>query len=435
MIKTVADFLEEFKSKGLSMINENKDVDHPGLIGNMYEGLTQAMLDKAIFQNLNLKIVSGKITNAKGQMTKQIDCMLVEGEGRKLPFTNDWIYHYNQVIAVIEVKKNLFSSDLASSYENLKSVLDVSREPERDGDHYIVEALRDAWRGMLRTELPLRQEVDYLSEEKQAIYHTLFMEAYFRVRIVIGYYGYKTENSLREGFVNLLEESLRQGIRKGFGIGSFPSLIICGNNSIIKNNGMPYFRPFNYNNPFYWHISVSSNKTPIVHLLEVIWTRLSYKYDLSSSIFGDDFDFAPTHPFLDCKFSKLPDGTMGWEYNYQLYTDDALNAPQSITVWQPAFISQLQAEVLLLMTRTGSVNYITDTSFINLMADSAKDVDDIVNNLVSTGLVYKKENEIHFLTDRCEIVVLPSGEFVAGENKSGELSHWLNKYLNEREKS
>jgi hypothetical protein len=143
MIKTVSDFLEEFKAKGLAMIRVNEDIDHPGLIGDMYEGLTHAMLKEAVFQNLDLKIVSGKITNTKGQMTKQIDCMLVKGEGRKLPFTDEWVYHYSQVIAVIEVKKNLFSSDLASSYENLKSVLDVSREPEQPGEQYMTEILRD----------------------------------------------------------------------------------------------------------------------------------------------------------------------------------------------------------------------------------------------------------------------------------------------------
>ena len=435
MIKTLADFLEEFKVKGLSLIRENEDVDHPGLIGNMYEGLTHAMLDQAIFQNLNLKIVSGKITNARGQMTKQIDCMVVEGEGRQLPFTDDWIYHYSQVIAVVEVKKNLFSSDLASSFENLKTVLDVSREPERDGDQYIVEALRDAWRGMLRTELPRREEVDFLPEEQQAIYHTLFMEAYFPVRIVIGYYGYKTENSLREGFANLLEDNLQRGIRKGFGIGSFPTLIICGNNSIIKNNGMPYFMPFNYNKPFYWHISVSSNKTPIVHLLEVIWTRLSYKYELSSIIFGDDFDFAPTHPFLDCKFAKLPDGTMGWAYDYHIFTDDALNTSQTAPSWQPAFISQVQASVLVLLTRTGSINYETDASLFNLIHQAETNVDSFINELVNTGLIYKKGPEIRFLKDRCEIIALPDGRFAAGENKSGELSYWLNKYWDERKQN
>lgn len=434
MIKTVADFLEEFKRKGLSSIIENEDVNHPGLIGNMYEGLTQAIINKAIFQQLNLRIVSGKITNLKGQMTKQIDCMVVEGEGRQLPFTDNWVYNYNQVIAVIEVKKNLFSSDLSSSYENLKTVLDVSREPEKDGDSYIIEALRDAWRGMLRTELPFHHEVDSLPEDKQAIYHTLFMEAYFPVRIVIGYYGYKTENSLREGFVNLLEESLQKGIRKGFGIGSFPSLIICGNNSIIKNNGMPYYIPFSYENNFYWHIAASSNKTPIVHLLEVIWTRLSYKYKLSSTIFGDDFDSAPMHPFLDCKFSKLPNGIMGWEYNYQIYEDDALNTPQLEVKWQPVFITQIQAQVLLLLNQFGSLNFITDISLLNLIEKSKKNTVDFINDLISTGLVYKKENEIYFLTDRCEIVFLSNGDIVAGENKSGQLSNWLYKYSNEKKK-
>jgi hypothetical protein len=107
MIKTVSDFLAELKSKGTELIKKYEIVDHPVLIGDMYEGLTQEILNKSIFVGLNLKIVGGKIKNLKGDLSSEIDCMLVEGEGEKLPFTEKYIYHFTQVIAVIEVKKIL----------------------------------------------------------------------------------------------------------------------------------------------------------------------------------------------------------------------------------------------------------------------------------------------------------------------------------------
>jgi hypothetical protein len=179
MIRTVSDFLSELKSKGTELIKKYEIIDHPVLIGDMYEGLTQDLLNRAIFEGLNLKIVGGKIINSKGDVSNEIDCMIVEGEGEQVPFTEKHIYHFTQVIAVIEVKKSLYSNTLGDSFSNLKTVIDISREPEKDGDDYIIRSLRDAWRAMLRTELPKRHELDSYSETEQTIYHTLLMEAYF----------------------------------------------------------------------------------------------------------------------------------------------------------------------------------------------------------------------------------------------------------------
>lgn len=79
-------------------------------------------MDKAIFDNLDLRVVSGKITNSTGNMSKQIDCIIVCGSGNKLPFTDEYVYDISNVIAVIEVKKNFYTKDLDSSYHNMISV-------------------------------------------------------------------------------------------------------------------------------------------------------------------------------------------------------------------------------------------------------------------------------------------------------------------------
>ncbi|WP_413227377.1 DUF6602 domain-containing protein [Bacillus altitudinis] len=63
------------------------------------------MLEKSIFENFDLRVVSGQIINKNKDISSQIDCMIVEGEGRQIPNTNDFIYDISQVIAVIEVKK------------------------------------------------------------------------------------------------------------------------------------------------------------------------------------------------------------------------------------------------------------------------------------------------------------------------------------------
>jgi hypothetical protein len=77
------------------------------------------VLSASIPIELNLRVVSGFITNSDGELSDQIDCMLVQGEGERIPYTDDFKYNIDNVIAVIEVKKNLYSKEIESAYENL----------------------------------------------------------------------------------------------------------------------------------------------------------------------------------------------------------------------------------------------------------------------------------------------------------------------------
>lgn len=435
MIKTVSDFLEELKAKGIELIKKYEIVDHPVLIGDMYEGLTHDLLSRAVFEGLNLKIVSGKIKNSKGKLSGEIDCMLVEGEGEKLPFADKYIYHFTQVIAVIEVKKSLYTSTLGDSYSNLKTVIDVSVEPEKDGDNYIIHSLRDAWKSMLCMELPRRSELDAYTETQQYIYHTLLMEAYFPLRIVFGYFGFKTEYSLREAFADYLGKQANVQPAKGFGAGSLPSLVICGKNSIIKNNGMPYGMPF-MDEEFYWPILVTSRENPIHHLLEIIWTRLSYKFNISSSIFGDDFSSASVHKYINCKLGKTDDGNLGWIYNYSVFSEKVLSQAKNEKLeWTPKFLTQKQFIVIMQLCRHEFLNHKENFEFIKSITEDGEDSKDFIKSLVETGLVYDRNNEIRLLTDQCQPLILPDGRYCAGENKNGEFFHWLDKYMNDRKAS
>jgi hypothetical protein len=248
MINNVADLLSGIKEKEIELIKKYEIINHPVLIGDMYEGLTKEILKKAIFKGLNLKVSSGKIKNSKEQYSNEIDCMIVLGEGEKLPFTEKYIYHYKNVIAVIEVKKNLFGKTLNDSYQNLKSVKDViEKEEDEESKEFLInlqKILYDAWLSIFRKELPKRKDLGILSKEEHYTYHTFYMEHIFPIRIVFGYNGYSDEFSLREGFKKLLNKSLQ---KSGFGYASLPNLIICKNNALVKLNGMPYALPIDIN--------------------------------------------------------------------------------------------------------------------------------------------------------------------------------------------
>ena len=108
MIKNVAELLHKLIEKEKEKLKEFDYIKHGTIIGNMYEGLTTSILQKSLPKNLNIQVVSGIIVNSKGELSNQIDCMIVEGEGRKVPYSNDCIYDFSQVLAVIEIKKNLY---------------------------------------------------------------------------------------------------------------------------------------------------------------------------------------------------------------------------------------------------------------------------------------------------------------------------------------
>ena len=122
MIKSIAEFITKMKEKESEMLS-NQKIDHPGMIGDMFEGLTHRLLALSMPINLNLNIRSGKIINEFGEESKQIDCMVVVGDGEQIPYTKWYKYRIENVIAVIEVKKTLYFDDLVSSYQNLESVL------------------------------------------------------------------------------------------------------------------------------------------------------------------------------------------------------------------------------------------------------------------------------------------------------------------------
>lgn len=132
MIKTINQLLTEIKNKGIEEIEQFLKIGHNSMIGNMYEGLTKEMAEKSLFDGMDLKVASGKITNqVDGKISKQIDCMIVIGEGTEIPYTKDYIYDIDQVIMVIEVKKNLYSKELSDGYDNLRSVTSLQK-PTRD---------------------------------------------------------------------------------------------------------------------------------------------------------------------------------------------------------------------------------------------------------------------------------------------------------------
>src|SRR5687767_11023058 len=126
MIKTLGEMLEQLRQAEAKRLDA-VDIKHAPTIGAMYEGLTHDILDRAIPPGLDLRVVSGFAVDGKGGTTGQLDCMLVRGEGTPVPFVSGmYQWHIQDVLAVLEVKKELFGSELGDAYDQLKSVTAIS---------------------------------------------------------------------------------------------------------------------------------------------------------------------------------------------------------------------------------------------------------------------------------------------------------------------
>lgn len=425
MINTVADFLHALIEKEKAILAKQPELNHAPMLGDMYEGLARQILNKAIFKGLNLRVVEGKIEDSQGNLSGQIDCMIVEGDGRRLPHTDHYIYHYSKAIAAIEVKKTLYGSGLADSFLHLRDIKDSNFAP----DEKRLSLLRDAWRSLMKRSFPSADEVAGLLPEEKIIRSVLISEAHRPLRIVLGYDGYKSEHELRMGLIRFLENNVAPATNPrrvfGFGINSFPNQIICSEASIFKLDGMPFAVPISPDG--FWPFLASQTGKPLHTLLELIWTRLAYMYKLSPEIFGEDLDCEVANKFLEARWLS-----QGWEMRYVNFSGNQLSeGPRSIE-WQPEILTLAEFVVVNKLCGDGEIR-LDDQNLTNWLKEQGTTPTRLAASLNEKGLVFVKSDKMHLLTDECSCAILPDGRFVAGENRTGRLIRWVNRCI-ERQK-
>jgi hypothetical protein len=170
----------------------------------------------------------------------------VRGEGEKLPYTDSYVWHVKDIIAVIEVKKNLHSAELRDAFAQLNTVSVIEHSYYRGAD----EELDDPHRSVapsVRTFAEMTGKVAWgpqgaatLPFEEKALLDVLVLEQVSAVRVVLGMHGFKSELAFRSSIVDYLE---RIAGKEGFGPTSFPQLVISGGYSLVKTNGRPFMTP------------------------------------------------------------------------------------------------------------------------------------------------------------------------------------------------
>lgn len=202
MIKTISDFLKQLLEKEKQSLDK-QNIKHRPTIGEMYEGLTKNLLDFAIPEEINLDIVGGFIVDENDELSQEIDCMIVTGQGEPIPYTYKYKYMIDDVIAVVQVKKNLYSDDLKSGYDNL---LFIDKFKSSKSKPFAL--LKDAFQLITRQPIPDKDNVKSLLPDISMIYYALVMELMNPIRIILGYNGFKSEYNLRQSFGSFINDKV-----------------------------------------------------------------------------------------------------------------------------------------------------------------------------------------------------------------------------------
>ena len=438
MISTVADLLDALKNQEAKLLDEQK-ITHAPTIGSMYEGLTKSILERALPSKLELRVVSGFITNESGRISKQIDCMLVDGIGEKIPYTDNYRYDIENVIAVIEVKKNLYSDELDSAYKNLASVRDLRISRKTVNRMFI-----DSHRQILQSDPRDYEDISQLAIWKQQVGFALYHESMLPIRIAIGYHGFSSEFSFREAFIQYLNKNL---YTSGFSPIDFPNLIISGNYSLIKLNGMPYGIPvFKERKAAFsvfglqedtddippittdlWAFYASYPANPILLLLQLLWTRLTYIEKVTGEIFGLDLDVEFVRPLLLAKAIEQ-NNQVGWHYEYFAVSEKFLNSIPLSVKWKPVEINMDQAIILSYLGNQERNDVfsisVTDSGLLAEL-QSPSLLNENLELLTKANLVSLENDSLRLLTRECAVIVTPDGHFLAWDNSDPRLMDWI----------
>jgi hypothetical protein len=420
MIRTVADLLAELMEIGASEIDATGIV-HRTTIGNMYEALSQRVLGLAMPEGADVRLVSGFATDGTDRLSGQIDCMLVRGAGRQLPFSRDVVWHVRDVIAVFEVKKTLTKPILADAFAHLADFAELERRywQSTEGENQPVDPTPIARTfAQITRQMPNLADVDNMAIDHQMIFHALVCEYEGAVRVVLGHNGWATEDGFRGALSDILTTHVGE---TGYGVVSFPQLIVAGAHALIKANGQPYTVPLVGDG--WWPFYLSSSINPLVFVLEFIWTRLEILLG-GQFPWGDDLEVDELHPFLAAKPGWTSE-QIGWNYQFSAtarpFTDGETDA-----IWAPSVLTEEQFVVLQRLAAGQRIHF-DDPVLLKFLGEQEVEAEGFWEALLATSLVARSADgeELVLITRDCVLAIDPVLGYVAAENGTGQLFRWL----------
>lgn len=421
MITSLSQFLEQLQEKEAAILAE-QSLTHGPTIGDMYEGLTRELLERAIPEHLNLRLVDGFVEGVDGKLSHQTDAMLVMGEeGRRIPKTDKWIWPIQDVLAVFEVKKNLYASELLDSIAKMRAVSVQHQQLLAAKSKSInLGPSRQAF-ARIMGRFPHSGEMDDFANPGGEILRTVAFEQLAPIRVVFGYQGYADEAGLREAFLDALEKA--PGNIAGPAV--LPNLIICRKNAVIKLNGHPFLSPLQENGQ--WNLFGSTHKAPFSHLLEFIWTRLANQFDAQFPL--DDSLEMEAMAFLLAGEPVVKGDTRGWQFYSRSFSKETL-AKSTADTWSPVEVT-LEENVLVTMANTRGGLDVKNADLLEAASAYGIDLSAFATRLVESRLFsWVSPGVAQPISDVVHQAITPDGRFILADNDK-LLRLWIREKMKE----
>lgn len=385
MISSLSDLLQRIQNEESKILGEI-DIKHGPTIGDMYEGLSQSLLSKAIPPGLDLRVVSGFVEGQTSDYSNQADILLVQGESRKLPYTHKYIYPIEKVLAVFEIKKTLYGEQLADSMQKMKRIAQINRDFDKEEGYskknisYSLHSFAKAYGYFLKI-----SETRKLPPPLPNILQIFITEQLTPVRIVWGYEGYVDEQGLRSGLADYLAKT------EGTRFTDWPSLIVCRNNSILKINGMPYCDVIQKQDDKI-NILASNAENPLRIMLELIWTKICVELEVGLPM-DDTLNMETLSPLAQYEYL----------YNYQESNKNGFGIEiteslpphknnAKIYQWEP-YESSIEETVFLTIAFTEGLVKCTDENLKSCAIRNGKTAFSIIESLVSKRILAWADTE------------------------------------------
>jgi hypothetical protein len=383
VINTIAQLLEALRNAEAELLKK-QDIRHAPTIGDMYEGLTKDILDRAIPSSLGLQIVSGFIEGEGGEKSNQIDVMLVSGNGKKIPYTDSFVWHIKDVLAVFEVKKTLYGSELADAFNKMWKVAELALEFEKQGG-YDNKDVSFGYKTFAKITgyFPEFSKRISLGEPLSTICNATIFEQVAPVRVIVGYEGYVDENGLRRGIGDFIEENI--GTARGYL--SFPSLIISRSNSVAKLNGFPYYVPI-VEPSDWWGVLASNSENPTRILLEMLWTKISSTLEVSlpmdDTLEKEKFSLLLRQKYMERTINGHLQGGFAWDLLDKVKMRS--QPPKEGVKWQPTLTDEVETAVLLRATSDGFIA-VNDIEFAQFAEENGTTAQEILESMVNNRVL------------------------------------------------
>ncbi|NWD71176.1 hypothetical protein HX870_26615 [Pseudomonas gingeri] len=418
-LKMLADAFKAIMDREKAILNDS-EVKHGPTIGDMYEGLTRSLLEGLGLAELGLKVVSG-FMRAGSTRSGQLDCMVVMGEGEKLPYLERYVYPARQVLAVLEIKKNLYTDQFENAYGQLADVfriatLDLELQ-EKDGSLEF-SVLRPALEFMkvFKKRPPHYDERGFLPFHEKIVYQWLVKEHVAPLRIAIGYYGFKKHSSMRKVVGDFYEAGSDKSGARGL---EMPNLVISEDTSILKTTGIPYSGDWHDEAGWLW--LCSSEENPALLLLEFLFDQIERVLGVTINR-GEDMHLEANKPLVST-FPALIESGVAVLY-HTIVPADAGCGGNIEGQWSPYSLSLEEKELLELMAERGelSVHGKVVRSFV--LRHSLVDIESFVERMLKCGVVLRTDNSLTVYPNVVIVKVL--NELYCADNSGNRFAQWVN---------